>query len=372
MCAAPDTIGKSMSSKRATRFGERGMVSFLVTLIMMLVITLIVIGFSEVTRRNAREALDRQLSSQAFYAAESGINVTKTTIASYITSTGSTNLVAKTTCANDYSATAASGNPGGIAPLSNAANVRYTCVLVNPKPSNLQFPVSQTDSVIMPVLANANLKTVTVTWAAQGLNSSSNLTCAGGTDTGFTPSATWSSDCDLGVLRLDILQNPTSSSAAGYTALDNNTISLFLTPRGSHDGTKTVTFGPTTGYVVSGVDATSGSGKCSSGVCKVTITMPDNTTSYRFRTTMLYKESDSVTISGQTDSGAATFNGAQAVVDVTGQDQDELRRIQARVSLTSSTTLIPSNAVASSSDICKNFSILPTGNVDLSTVDDCH
>jgi len=361
-----------MSSRRVTQFGERGMVSFLVTLIMMIVITLIVIGFSQVTRRSARESLDRQLSTQAFYAAESGINVTEKAISNYITSTGSTNLVAKTTCANDYSATIATGVAGGIAPLSSANKVQYTCVLVNPTPINLQFPATQTDSVVMPMTADSTLKTMTVTWSAQGLNGSSKLTCSGGTDTVFTPSGIWGSDCDLGVLRLDLLQNPGTAVTTGYTGLDSNTITMFLTPRGTHSGTKTVAFGPTTGYVVSGYDATTNAGVCSSGVCKAVITLPNNTASYMIRATMLYKEADSVSISGTTASGAAKFSGSQAVVDVTGQDQDELRRVQVRVSLTSSGSQIPANAVASSSDICKNFTILPTDSLDLSTVADCH
>jgi len=42
---------------------QTGLVSIMVTIIMMLVISLIVLGFATVTRRNTREALDRQLST---------------------------------------------------------------------------------------------------------------------------------------------------------------------------------------------------------------------------------------------------------------------------------------------------------------------
>ena len=40
----------------------------------MIVMSLIVLGFAQISRRNQRESLDRQLSTQAFYAAESGVN----------------------------------------------------------------------------------------------------------------------------------------------------------------------------------------------------------------------------------------------------------------------------------------------------------
>lgn len=45
---------------------------FMITIVMMVVISLIVVGFTQVANRNRRQSLDRQLSTQAFYVAESG------------------------------------------------------------------------------------------------------------------------------------------------------------------------------------------------------------------------------------------------------------------------------------------------------------
>jgi Tfp pilus assembly protein PilX len=53
---------------------QTGMVSIMVTMLLMLVITLIVLGFAQVSRREQIQTLDRQLSAQAFFAAESGVN----------------------------------------------------------------------------------------------------------------------------------------------------------------------------------------------------------------------------------------------------------------------------------------------------------
>jgi len=355
---------ESMSSKK--RRNEQGMVSFLVTLIMMLVITLIVVGFSQVTRRNSQEALDRQLSAQAFYAAESGINVTQNTILNYIKTNNAANLASKTACINEYDPTSASGSLP-IAPLSGG--VGYTCVLVNPTPPSLPFPVTQADSVVVPISTQANLKSLTVTWNRQkGLLRTA---CAGAADGQFVPASTWGADCDLGLLRLDMVQNP-ASTAQNATTLASNTISLFLTPRGSHSGSVAVGFGGTTAYIASGLDNQSGSGPCASGTCKVTIRLPDNTPNYELRATMLYRDSATMTISGTTDSGTALFSGAQAIVDVTGKDNDELRRVQARVSLFSSDTNIATNALAGSQDICKHFAILPSDNVDFASADTCN
>jgi Tfp pilus assembly protein PilX len=350
-----------MSDNKVVRSDQRGMVSFLVTLIMMMVITLIVIGFSQVTRRNAREALDRQLSAQAFYSAESGINVTQAAITNYVIANGYVGLATKTTCTNEYNPT----NPVGTTPIAQLSNgVGYTCVLVNPTPSSLQFPVNQQDSTVVPMGVNDILKKLTIKWSMQA--GGSQTTCAGASDSTFTPSAIWGADCDFGVLRMDMISNP-NTNATNATSLASNTDTLFLTPRGTHPGTATtVSFGgATTAYVVSGTN-------CSSGTCQAVITLPDDTANYAIRATTLYKDSSMVTITGVTDSGTAQFLGSQAVVDVTGQDQDELRRIQARVALTSTGSGIPANALAGSNGICKRFSILPTDNLDLTTAATCN
>src|SRR4051794_27185754 len=110
--------------------GQAGLVSIIVTLIMMLVISLIVVGFAEITRRNGSEALERQLSTQAYYAAETGINDTLNgmqgpTPALDLTSAAAANY--NTDCS------AAISNLGNKNVLSTAGTgVAYTCLLIDP------------------------------------------------------------------------------------------------------------------------------------------------------------------------------------------------------------------------------------------------
>src|SRR5690349_2098676 len=63
-----------MKSRRAEVSGQQGFVSIFAVLIIMSVLTLIAIGFSMVSRQAEKNTLDDQLNTQAFYAAESGIN----------------------------------------------------------------------------------------------------------------------------------------------------------------------------------------------------------------------------------------------------------------------------------------------------------
>jgi hypothetical protein len=214
----------------------------------------------------------------------------------------------------------------------------------------------------MPLSSDANIKTLTFKWSMQ--DGGTKTACTSASKYDFVPSSTWGIDCDIAVLRVDLVSNP-SANATNATNLYNNTVTLYLTPRGGNGATQTVSFGTATpGNVVSGADATSGSGACTSGTCKAVLTMPDNTTTYYARITAMYKDSKTVIVSGVNDNGTAKFYGAQAVVDVTGKDQDELRRVQARVALTGSNDTLPLGALAGTNGICKQFTVLPTDNVD--------
>jgi hypothetical protein len=314
---------------------EAGVASFLIVMIMMIVITLIVLGFSQVARRNAREALDRQLSSQAFYAAESGVNVTTAAISNFMKTVSFANLPNKTSCANAYDP----NQPGGVgAPIADLGNgTRYSCVLVNPNPSTLVYNPTRQGSVVVPILTTGSLGLTTLKFTWQMQSGGSNPTCPGASQQTFPAASAW--PCDFGIVRMDMVASP----YATYTNLPAATVTTYLTPLGGHSGAITLPSfaGSTRAYVAS-------ASGCSGGTC-------------------LYRDTPNFTISGTVAGGApASFSGAQAVVDTTGQAQDELRRIQVRVQLdaTADPQTIPANGLGSNATICKRFPIKPGNNVD--------
>src|SRR5688572_21036006 len=127
-----------MSKKRfyqlpTTRLKEKGLVSITVTMILMIVLSLIVLGFAQVARRNQRQALDQQLSTQAFYAAESAINDVRNLVKA---AGAGASVPAKTACP--------SGGGGGFynslnSTVNGSIGASYTCLLVNPAPSSLIY-----------------------------------------------------------------------------------------------------------------------------------------------------------------------------------------------------------------------------------------
>lgn len=315
----------------------------LITLIMILVISMIVIGFSQIVRRNQREALDQQLSTQAFYAAETGVNDIANIIkANY---TNGVALQAKTDCNN-------SGQYAGLSPnLSDG--VSYTCVMVDPSPSSLMYSsVDMQSSTVVPMNFSQNLSSLNFKWSSDGSGTSTNVGDCNASGTNLPPTTSW--NCSFGVLRLDLVQlNGTPLTATG---LDDRTITFFFKPSNSSTIPTVSSF---TGQRVYIVPSTCGGDGICSG--KVNFSSSAQSTSYYARMNAEYREVKSLNITGTLSDGSiAEFNGAQVMVDSTGKAQDQLRRISVRIPLTDSgTELLPSNLIQSAGSICKRYEIAP-------------
>ncbi len=343
---------------------QRGMVSFMVVLIMMLVITLIVLGFAQVARRNQREALDRQESTQAYYAAESGVNDATNTIRATVASGGSVTPQTNCTGSTYFNAANAVLNPPD-------NSVAYTCALVDATPKSLKYDdISQSTSTLVPIQTVNPLSSLSFTWTKTTGTATGN--CTGQAQYYFPASTAWS--CGFGILRVDLVQ-VTSPAITSAAQLAGQTTTLYLTPQGAaHNGTiystgGVVSFGDPTqnAYYGTGCDAAPGTACAGAPVCNTNCAVsfglaPAAATQYYARITTLYKAAGSVTITGKEAGGVpAKFLNSQVVVDVTGKAQDVLRRIQVRVGIGvgGNNSTLPLNALTGSNGICKQFSIAP-------------
>ena len=321
---------------------ERGMVSILVTMIMMIVITLIIVGISQVTRSNRREQLDQQLSTQAYYAAESGLNQAVDFFAAHPTAKLNTN--------GNCSQFITNASPSGLQQvlgvgnvLNSGTSVSYTCLMVNSIPATLQkAPLTQDSNAVWHAQESTGtaFTELRLQWAPNENTqfTGSNNTCAA---TNFTAYANWK--CAFGILRVDLVS--TAGTVSGST-LQSAAKTLYLVPTFTISGVTTPqTITASTGQVINV--------KCTASLCDVRLTPSISSSDYYTRLTMIYQDSDTVTMSGSTASGAAKFSGGQAVIDVTGKAQDQLRRIQARIPLNLNVNPIPYFALQSTDDLCK-------------------
>jgi Tfp pilus assembly protein PilX len=333
---------------------QRGMVSIMVTMIMMLIISLIVIGFAQVVRRNQNEALDRQLSTQAFYAADSGVNDTVKTIKAVLAAGGAP--TAKTNC--DPSA-AYPANPVLQSDSSGNPTVSYTCLTVDPNGPDIQLTAKNGASAVVPINSTQadgtpmNTASLDFSWQVDSGGNTSTAACndAGGAFPPTTGATSWG--CDFAVLRVDLMQD--TGAAPDAATLAGQTVTYFFKPGTGAGSVTTSSF--------AAPQAVIGVANCVGSSCKITLTLSGGAQGQKYytRLTTLYRDAPTVTIAGTLTNGStAHFSGAQAVIDVTGKARDVLRRLQARVPLTAQAdSTLPSNSLQTTGSICKRYTAAP-------------
>ncbi len=324
---------------------QRGLVSFMITLIMMLVISLIVIGFTQVTNRNRREQLDRQLSMEAFYAAESGVNAAASIAkASLLTPQG---VAAQTTC---------SGSKYPATPLSINPSVGYTCVLVTPNVPSIVTNANPLTSSIFPLVpvdsaGNAVTPTqLTFSWStAQGTSATS----SGCQTYGQFPKNDASYTCPFGLLRVDLMLGSGGGGGGSAAVFAARTVTLYMQPLASGGSVQTINnFSAPKGLIVgSQYNSTT-----KTYTATVNLAPAAQSNQYYMRITTFYRDSPRIVIAGTNAAGAINFADAQAIIDVTGKAQDVLRRVQVTLPLNQYTSITPEGAVQSVAGVCKQFS----------------
>jgi hypothetical protein len=330
---------KSLVAK-SSRAG--GFVSIFVVLLIMMVLVLVTTGFSNVTRRAQRRTLDNQLSTQAFYAAESGIN---DAIARLNSGTAS-GLTPKTDCQSpeptffDYK-------------IDTTLNVGYSCVLINPKPPLLSFsnvPVSGYGApIVLPFEPEG------------GFNGEFDITWSSASGVGSIPTSStpvfenvvdWGTK--LGLVRVDIVP---VTDKLGRSGVATGTYSFILYP--SSTGTSTVATIDSgtanqgqTAMIQCGATAT----ECTANI-QLKIPKPPTTSKYFIRLQSFYNATSIKVENVENSSGVKTvFANGQAIIDVTGQASDVYRRVQVFVPIDKQgarSAYNPSYALETADSLCK-------------------
>lgn len=292
---------------------ERGIVAIFSVMIIMGILTLLAVGFSVITRTAQRNTLDDQFSTQAFYAAESGIN----DAVRALTTNPSLN---KVDCTD---------NPTGNFryDFGGDTGIGYTCVLVNTSNVTSQeydaVPVmGRGQPIVTPInTPGTNIQRLAFQWDAQ--NGSDGIPSSAGPI--FSPAADWGSQ--VGIIRVDLV--PLTGGLA-RDQLANNAYTFLLYPSTTGTGTASLTNAAITdkGVVVSGsCNSTAAAPRCNAEVT-LTGAGSDN---YMMRIMSYYNQTQvSIRAYGTGPSPLAQV-GSQAIVDVTGRSNDVYRRIQVRV-----------------------------------------
>jgi hypothetical protein len=321
---------------------QSGLVSIIITMILIFVMSLIVMSFFRVSQRNQRQALDRQLNTQAFYAAESGINDAKRLIDNAVS--GGNPIPEKSDC----------GQMPGLPDQTINEGIGYSCLLIDPSPGSLSYDlIEKGTSKVVNIERSTAFNTITVAWEENGVSSPVFDGCPSGPNIGSFPSV-WHTDCSAGIMRIDLV--PIPSTPFSRNDLINNTMTGF--------------FVPIAGIGVSNFDFSSARGMNNQGAVRLTrcnaanaprrcriridINITPTQSRYMARFTPLYKNA-SLTICSPNCEAPEDLIGEQVVIDSTGRSADILKRLQARVRLSAAQSVFPVNALETSESICKRF-----------------
>jgi Tfp pilus assembly protein PilX len=333
---------------------QQGFVSIMVTMVIMGILVLITVGFATLVRREQKQSLDRQLSTQAFYAAESGINDAVKAI-----NDNPTALPTAINCTDDtltkppynYSKT-----------LNGAANVTYTCVLFNDKPNILEYSsVKEDNSFIVPLKSGAPISSITIGWK-DGSDPTSPSTLAANSPSHILP-ARGTTDPEynvkdgIGMVRATVMPVGPGGSIPDTNTLINNAKTFFLYPNSAGSNSKNYS---DNGAFIDGKCSTPGT--ITGMQCESTINGLSGVDTAYLRIRAMY---NTVSVKIAVNGGAASLSGAQIVVDSTGKAQDVLRRIQVRVP-NSQSYKYSGFALQSLDTICKRMRVWP-GNAAIDT-----
>ena len=358
------------SARGRTGTEESGFASLVIAMVLVLVLSLTTVGFAQLMRKEQRSALDKQLSNQAYYAAETGVNdaakainngytIAKTKCGPYSNNNpdsalnlGSITDPASKTAATDYL------TDNTVSPTTNSA---YTCLTIDPTPETLEYRLNDTSkprSVQLTGVDNANptevkqIGSLVISWEDIG---GANTSYVPNTSYNFTPTDEWTY---VGPLRLGL--TPLTSNGLGREKLTKETYTAFLFPNKA--SSPNVLPDSLYGSAIGKAGGAILNGNCNSANtprdCSVRIT-DLNQASFLLRLIPIYRSSDVTIRAYGTDNTQLRIKNAQTLVDSTGRAEDVLRRIQVRIP-TQNNYDIPDGTEATQA-LCKQLQLIPGG-----------
>lgn len=341
--------------------GQEGMASFVVVSILIVLLTLISLGFARLMERASQNARNQQAATAATYAAESGIN----DVATYIKK----NPTAKSdNCVGTGSLIGSNTAPG---PFYNDANLsgdnfrstQYTCLLLNQTPQDLVYQNLPTDeSRIIKATTSAfagALDKMMISWQP----TNSQLTGYPPATTPLLDATTWNSTTDnyIPMLRVTLYPIPVGGSVS---AVQQNSRTFFLYPQAAAGTVPTLTYSAITDgslipiHCTNSVAAGSFNGTADY-TCNVilnslsTSTLPDKIDYFYIKVMPIYSHADIKIKTNDIWGQSLNFIHVQAMVDITAKSDSVAKRLQARLDL---------GGVGPSGSTITSYNIAPADN----------
>lgn len=324
-----------------------GMVAIMVATFLVLVVSLVVVNYSQLVRREQRQVLDRQLNTQALYVAESGIEQIK-------------EQLLDPDVPRDYTKPAAVGCGDHIEAdyqITNASlgpDLEVTCSIVTNAVETIEREGVSELSEIIPIDPDGGtVNQITINWT-----NNSGIFNVSGCSYPDLPTA-FPVNCTPGIIKVDIVD----TSSLNRDTILANTYTAYLYPSSSGTTSTSIASGNSPSEQGNIIQTNCGSGPCSMRITGL------SSGRYHMRIQSIYNESNvQIVADGVMGgvSGRLTLYNADAIIDVTARAVDVIRRVRATVAISGyeETNSTPTSAAASAAlqtadSICKSYFVDP-------------
>jgi Tfp pilus assembly protein PilX len=315
---------------------QSGMASIIVVSLLVVLLTLITLGFAKLMGRSVQNASSNETAAAASYAAQSGLNdladyvMTNLKSGTYIKSDSCNSLIVDST-----------GHPGPFYNDSNVTgdnNTRYTCLLVNQRPQDLVYQnITNLKSKVVKLTTDtvtSSIDSYMFSWQSRDYPSHNT---APNSSVGLQDETTWNNNDYIPMLRVTLY--PITTSGALDDSVQSNSRTFYLIPASDAPvSSKTFDFTST-------ADGSKKRVKCDTAqvpgftgtsdyTCNVVINGLEkvpNIDYFYARITPIYNNVDIKIKGNDIDNRAVKFKNVQAVLDVTAKSGPSAKRLQSRV-----------------------------------------
>ena len=380
---------------------EDGFVSLFSTIFFMLLVTVITLGFIQITATEQQQALNNDLSASALASAQSGIEDGKRAVLKFANLTSPTDRAtyyAQMTAPNASNCSSITGSQVGTdLGLSSTGNVvnnnqinqSYSCLTVNLNSPDYLSEASAGKSEIVPLRAvGGNFNQIRISWHLLSTSVGQDGDGLPGATPGVAPyyaagpllypqnaSGThpvgWGQLGFPAYLRVQLFGHP-NSGAFDRNAMTQRSRSVLLVPGQTGQSPNTaLNFGtadPNPG-VFGNAELTPRTIQCNASpnsslgsyACSALLELPagatftSNTNEYYLRVTPIYGATH-FRVALVNGGSEVNFDQVQPTIDATGRAADVFRRLQARVVVNAQRNY-PEFAAEIANDICKNMQV---------------
>lgn len=348
------------------KLGQRGMASIVITTVFVSVIGLIIMGYSAMARKNQQETLDRQLSTQAYYASESAVEYARAKVLAAVASGGIDSIQSQDQC-----------NTGAYNTTLNNGVAKISCITVTKQVPSLYYEsVTASSNTVVPLIpVSGTIRKVKIEWHSAKVTTNSPATyCGDGrptpeetsvpgiTNGNGTPGYFYDYPCEVATLVATFAKHSTGAlnviNPVVYLKPDNcGGLSIAACGGDVHPVNPPEAVDFTTGRKQISmhsplISATNGA------YSTVTVNGLGAGEAIYLKLNSLYRNS-SVTITALDAANNAILTKGQVVIDSTANTQGVVKRIQARIPVTGLSSSTPVAAIESHGSACKRFVVAP-------------